>query len=561
MQKRIFRGALLITLLTALMIGTLAGLLCYRQSDVQLMEQLWQELDVLRTLMEGEDDACTLQLLAAVEMPNRLTWIAGDGTVRYDNQSTPSGMENHLNREEIVQARETGTGHARRFSDTLLDEQLYCAKRLRDGSYLRIAATQRSLVGSLWRMAGALLLGIAAVLALAAGLSRLWTRALVRPINELDMEHPLTNHVYEELTPMLRRMADQNKRLERQMTEIVARRDELDTIIGHMTEGLLILDEHRHVLLMNESARRILSTDRSVDGQTPLAVYNRTQPLLDAVDRALDSGSARADLSAGGREYLLTASAVGQDEGLVLLVQDVTERNASEQARKRFSANVSHELRTPLCSISGYAELLQSGMTQPQDVPLFARKIYHESRRLLKLIEDILHLSKLDEGVAGSMQRVDLLAAAQAAADENRETALSRDVTLRVTGERAMIDADPTLLDEMLRNLIENGIKYNHDHGTVDVEVTPLMDGARVVVRDTGIGIPPEHIDKVFERFYRVDGSRSKQTGGTGLGLSIVKHGAEYHNATLRLESRPGQGAEVTLVFPLPQDGPEPPHA
>ena len=210
---------------------------------------------------------------------------------------------------------------------------------------------------------------------------------------------------------------------------------------------------------------------------------------------------------------------------------------------------------TPLTTISGYAELIQSGMTEPKDIPVFARKIYNESRRLLKLIEDIMHLSKLDEGfAAGCLRRVDLLEAARTAVEENAEAAGDRNVTVRLTGDSVFINADPTLLDEMLRNVIENGVKYNRLNGEVQVEVSRLADSARVRVTDTGIGIPQEHQDKVFERFYRVDGSRSKQTGGTGLGLSIVKHGAEYHHAKVELNSEVGRGTEVTMTFPLATD-------
>lgn len=550
MRKRIFRGALVLALAASLLTGLLAAVVYYRQSGRQLENQLWQELDMLATLVErsGDEAFATLQ---ALRLPNRLTWVSADGTVRYDNQSNPAGMKNHLEREEIVQARESGTGFARRYSHTLLEEQLYCARQLAGGGYLRIAATQSSLMGSLWRMSWVLLAGIAVVLAAAAVLSRLWTRALVRPINEIDLEDPLKNPVYDELTPVLRRMEEQKRGLERQMRELAARRGELETIIGHMNEGLLILDAHRHVLLMNDSARLILHTDREADGKTPLSVYNRSQTLLETVEAALRDGGASAEMAAGGREYLLTASAVGHNEGLVLLLQDVTERNASEKARKRFTANVSHELRTPLTTISGYAELMQSGMTEPADIPVFARKIYNESRRLLQLIEDIMHLSKLDEGfVSGRLERVDLLEAARAAVGENAETAADRSIHVSLSGESAWIHADGTLLDEMLRNVIENGIKYNRPNGEVRVEVERMDDAARVRVSDTGIGIPAEHRDKVFERFYRVDGSRSKQTGGTGLGLSIVKHGAEYHHARIELDSEVGRGTTVTLTFP-----------
>ncbi len=553
MQKKIFRAALLLTLLTALLVGVMAAGASYSLSEAQLKGQLWQELSLLSSLEEEKGDgAAFIKSLGSLSLQNRLTWIAQDGTVLFDSQSRADTMQNHLARQEIAEAEENGTGYAKRFSDTLLEEQLYCARKLGDGTYLRLAAMQRTIAGHFKQLSLVLLLGIAVTVTLAGVLSRAWTRRLVRPINEIDLENPLNNHVYDELSPMLRRMAEQNRRLETQLKEISDRRGELDAIIGHMNEGLLILDEHRHVLMMNESAREILHTDKPVDGRTAISVYNRSQTLLDAVDTAIKSGSAHADMSVRDRDYLLTASVVRHREGLVLLLQDVTERNRSEQARKRFTANVSHELRTPLTTISGYAELMQNGMTQPHDIPVFARKIYNESRRLLQLIEDIIHLSKLDEGfAAGRLERVDLLNAARQAAAQNEEAAGDRNVAIAVEGESAAVMGDPTLIDEMLRNVIENGVKYNRLNGEVRVSVALVSGKARVAVRDTGIGIPAEHIDKVFERFYRVDGSRSKLTGGTGLGLSIVKHGAEYHHADIRLQSEVGVGTTVELLFPL----------
>lgn len=553
MQKKIFRAALLLTLLTALLVGVMAAGASYSLSEAQLKGQLWQELSLLSSLEEEKGDgAAFIKSLGSLSLQNRLTWIAQDGTVLFDSQSRADTMQNHLARQEVAEAEENGTGYAKRFSDTLLEEQLYCARKLGDGTYLRLAATQRTIAGHFKQLSLVLLLGIAVTVTLAGVLSRAWTRRLVRPINEIDLENPLNNHVYDELSPMLRRMAEQNRRLETQLKEISDRRGELDAIIGHMNEGLLILDEHRHVLMMNESAREILHTDKPVDGRTAISVYNRSQTLLDAVDTAIKSGSAHADMSVRDRDYLLTASVVRHREGLVLLLQDVTERNRSEQARKRFTANVSHELRTPLTTISGYAELMQNGMTQPHDIPVFARKIYNESRRLLQLIEDIIHLSKLDEGfAAGRLERVDLLNAARQAAAQNEEAAGDRNVAIAVEGESAAVMGDPTLIDEMLRNVIENGVKYNRLNGEVRVSVALVSGKARVAVRDTGIGIPAEHIDKVFERFYRVDGSRSKLIGGTGLGLSIVKHGAEYHHADIRLQSEVGVGTTVELLFPL----------
>lgn len=552
MGKRIFRGALLMAVAAVVLMGILASFAGYQMAEEQLENALWQEMDALASLKaQNEHEAAYLALLKGMTLGDRLTWIAEDGAVLYDSQSSAEGMENHLDREEIARAATEGEGMAKRYSQTLLDEHIYCARRLEDGSFLRLSTTQRSIGGYLTRMlwvmaAGALLIGL-----MAAALSKGWTARLVKPINQIDMEKPLNNAVYDELTPMLRRMEEQRCRLDRQWQELSRRQGELDAILSHMNEGLVFLDKQGQVLMMNQSARDILHVTKAVDGVSTLPMYNRAGALLRAVSAAKELGSAHADMQASGRDYLITASAVKGEEGMVVLMQDVTEQNAAERSRQRFSANVSHELRTPLTTISGYVELMQNGMMQPSDIPVFARKIYDESRRLLKLIEDIMHLSRLEEGFGeGQKERVELLSTAKDAMESVMQLAEEKDVKLSVDGDEAAVMGDPTLIGEMLRNLIENGIKYNRTLGWVKVQVENEGETARVTVRDNGIGIPPEHQGRVFERFYRVDKSRSKQTGGTGLGLSIVKHGAEYHAARLSLSSETDVGTVVTLVFP-----------
>ena len=555
MQKRVFRGAMLIALLSALFVALVGAISDYVSAGRETESRLWQEARLLAALSDAlQEEEAFLNAVKSLPLTERVTWLDEDGVVRYDNQSDASSLESHLEREEIQQAQETGEGWSRRYSETLLNDRIYVACRLGNGGYVRVSTSLATVGGRLWAMAWPLALAIAVVIALTAALSRRWTRALVAPMNRIDLENPLQGDAYDELAPMLRRLADQKERLESQLREIGRRRDERDAIIEHMKEGLLLLDQQGHVLLMNDSARRILRTETPVDGRTPLSAYHRSATLFHAVDDALKNGTAQVEMSAGGRDYLLTASAVARERGLVILLQDVTERNAAEELRKRFSANVSHELRTPLTSISGYAELIQSGMTQPQDVPLFAHKIRHESQRLLKLVEDIMRLSRMDEGHGvGRFQSVSLLKAAQEAAQNYAQAAAERGVSVITEGQDVQIQADPTLLGEMLCNLIENAVKYNRDGGEVRVSVQRLEDAARVRVRDTGIGIPAAHIDHVFERFYRVDGSRSKQTGGTGLGLSIVKHGAKLHGASVELQSDVGVGTTVTLTFALPE--------
>ncbi|NLO86647.1 MAG: hypothetical protein GX096_14660 [Clostridiales bacterium] len=557
MQKRIFRGVLLLTIVSALLVGVLSSVENYLLSERQLKEQLTQELTILSSLHEEQaDKASFISLLDKLDVQNRVTWIAADGTVLFDNQGRAKTMENHAYREEIITAKNDGFGYVKRYSNTLLEEQLYCAKALTDESYLRIAATQRTIGGQLKHMSWVLVLGITVIVVGAGLLSRAWTRNLVKPINEIDLENPLNNHVYDELSPILRRMQEQNGKIDIQIKEITDRRNELDTIIKHMNEGLLILDHHKHVLMMNDSAQRILHAPQAVDGKTGIASYNRSQVLLDAVDAAFQEGSSFSEMKVGVREYMLTASVVRPNAGLVLLLQDVTEKNQAEAGRRRFTANVSHELRTPLTTISGYAELMKTGMTKAEDIPEFSAKIHKESQRLLQLVEDIIHLSMLDEGfVAGRMTTVDLFAIAKQAAEENAATAINRDVKLVVDGESANIQGDFALIDRMLRNIIENGIKYNRAQGKVHVKVSSRDGKAAVVVADTGIGIPQGHIDRIFERFYRVDGSRSKLTGGTGLGLSIVKHGAEYHHAKINLTSEEGKGTTFEIIFPMNAEG------
>lgn len=542
----------MIAVAAVMLMGVLASFAGYRMAEEQLEAALWREMDTLASLKaQSGGNAAYLELLKGMTLRDRLSWIDADGTVLYDSQSPAEGMENHLNREEIVLAAAQGEGMAKRYSQTLLDEHIYCARRLEDGSFLRLSSAQRSIGGyftrMLWAMAaGALLIGLTA-----AALSKGWTARLVKPINDIDMENPLNNAVYDELAPMLRRMEEQRCRLSRQWDELSRRQSELDAILSHMNEGLIFLDKQGQVLMINQSARDILHVTKPVDGTSPLPLYNRSGTLLRAVTAAREKGSAHAEMQASGRDYLITASTVKGEAGMVVLMQDVTEQNTAERSRQRFSANVSHELRTPLTTISGYAELMQNGMMQPQDIPVFARKIYDESKRLLKLIEDIMHLSRLDEGFAeGQKERVELLSAAKDAMEAVAPLAEDRNVKLSVDGDEAAVMGDPTLIGEMLRNLMENGVKYNRAGGWVTVQVEDEGQAVRVTVRDNGIGIPQEHQSRVFERFYRVDKSRSKQTGGTGLGLSIVKHGAEYHAAKLSLNSEADMGTTVTLIFP-----------
>lgn len=524
----------------------------------------------------------------------RVTWIAADGTVLFDSAADASTLENHADREEVREALLSQAGESERYSATLAETTFYHAQRLPDGTVLRTARTQRSVLLLLLDMAPALLAVLAATAAVAGVLSARAARRIVEPVNAIDLNRPETGAVYAELTPLLRRLQAQQREIAAQVAAVQHGEETLRAITEHMNEGFIALDAEGRVVTVNESAARLLHADRAGACGQKLIALHRGEALLRAAAEALAGRPARATLEADGRTVAIyadpvfrgaaaegaaaaagtapatagtaaapvtagtasgnpaaTAAASRQLTGAVLFFVDETERAQAEQLRREFSANVSHELRTPLTSISGYAELIAAGLAAPEDVSGFAARIQAEAARLLALIEDVMNLSRLDEGaVTEAREDVELRALAGEVASRFDAAAAARDVQITVNGCDAHVNGVRRVLDEMLSNLIDNAVKYNVAGGSVAVSVQDAPDGARLTVSDTGIGIPAEHRDKVFERFYRVDKSHSKQTGGTGLGLSIVKHGAALHGATVELESEEGRGTSVTLRFP-----------
>ena len=524
----------------------------------------------------------------------RVTWIAADGTVLFDSAADASTLENHADREEVREALLSQAGESARYSATLAGTTFYHAQRLPDGTVLRTARTQRSVLLLLLDMAPALLAVLAATAAVAGVLSARAARRIVEPVNAIDLNRPETGAVYAELTPLLRRLQAQQREIAAQVAAVQHGEETLRAITEHMNEGFVALDAEGRVVTVNESAARLLHADRAGACGQKLIALHRGEALLRAAAEALAGRPARATLEADGRTVAIyadpvfrgaaaegaaaaagtapatagtaaapvtagtasgnpaaTAAASRQLTGAVLFFVDETERAQAEQLRREFSANVSHELRTPLTSISGYAELIAAGLAAPEDVSGFAARIQAEAARLLALIEDVMNLSRLDEGAATEAREdVELRALAGEVASRFDAAAAARDVQITVNGCDAHVNGVRRVLDEMLSNLIDNAVKYNVAGGSVAVSVQDAPDGARLTVSDTGIGIPAEHRDKVFERFYRVDKSHSKQTGGTGLGLSIVKHGAALHGATVELESEEGRGTSVTLRFP-----------
>ena len=544
MTSKIFRSTVFVAVVVLLCsLGTVMGVLYNHFAGVQV-QQLKDELSLAVTGTEQYGNA----FLENVEGHRfRVTWIAADGTVLFDTQVDESAMENHADREEIREAFATGFGSAVRTSATLTEQTYYEARKLQDGTVLRISANQASawalMIDMLWPIILIALLAIG----LSALLARRMARNIVEPLNRLDLEHPLKNEIYEEISPLLHRIHRQHNQIRDQLEALRRKNDEFDQITGSMQEGLILLDSYGTVIRINTAAQRIFEADGDCTGKDFLFI-DRTGAMRDALNDALDKGHGSAREVRNGRDYQFDLSRIesnGTVIGAVVLAFDITERLRSEQMRREFSANVSHELKTPLQGIIGSAELLESGMVKGEDTPRFIGHIRKEASRLVNLIEDIIRLSQLDEGVELPKEYVDMLALAQDVKEILTLTAAERNVKVDVTGNGFAIKGVRRMLQELIYNLCDNAIKYNIPGGAVEVHVEDRC----LTVSDTGIGISPEHKDRIFERFYRVDKSHSKASGGTGLGLSIVKHAAAYHKAKIHLESVPGKGTTVTVTF------------
>lgn len=544
MTSKIFRSTVFVAVAVLLCsLGIVVGVLYNHFTGVQV-EQLKDELSLAVTGTEQYGNA----FLENVEADRfRVTWIDTDGTVLFDTQVDQSAMENHADREEIQEAFAVGSGSAVRNSSTLTEQTYYEARRLQDGTVLRISTNQ----ASAWALMMDLLWPILLIAVLAIGLSlmlaRRMAKKIVEPLNRLNLEQPLSNDTYEELSPLLRRINQQHLQIDAQMRKLQHKTDEFVQITSHMQEGLVVLDKETRIRSINSAAMRIFGTAESCVGSSFFQV-NRSNSLRQALNDALDRGHGSVIQELAGRIYRFDMSSIqshGNLLGAVILAVDVTESQNAEQMRREFSANVSHELKTPLQGIIGSAELLESGMVKPEDKSRFVGHIRKEAARLVNLIEDIIRLSQLDEGVALPKEVVDILELAEEVKAIVQPCAEERNVLLTISGEGFSVVGVRRMLQEILCNLCDNAIKYNVPGGRVEIHA----ENNCLVVRDTGIGIPAEHQNRIFERFYRVDKSHSKASGGTGLGLSIVKHAVAYHNAEIVLESTPGAGTTITIQF------------
>lgn len=552
MTAKIFRNAFLIGFTVLLACILLFFFIMYSNYQAQAFDNLAIEAE---HISEGMQICGGESYLSAVQSGERITWIAADGSVLYDNMADSSTMENHLQRPEVAEAFETGSGRSDRYSSTILEKNNYYALLLKDGTVLRVAGKQTSLAAMALMLVQPSLWIVVLVLVLCGLLAMRLARQIVRPINAINPDNPNATPTYPELQPLITRLQEQNRTIHTQLSELSTRQREFDAITENMREGFLIVDNKCSILSSNRSALRLLGID---DAQKPENLHQAvcSGKLLDLVDNALAGTRGDEEITVGGGTWQLFANPVitaGHVTGAIIIFMDVTECEQREALRREFSANVSHELKTPLTSITGFAELMKEGMVPKEKMQEFSGDIYRESRRLIDLVDDIIQLSRLDEGTANfSKSPVDLYTLSGQVIESLRPVAQKQDITLTLSGQHAVIEGVEQLLQEMVYNLCDNAIKYNISGGSVTVSVWQNGQTVTLSVVDTGIGIPHADQSRVFERFYRVDKSHSKEVGGTGLGLSIVKHAAQYHGAKLELKSDPGRGTAIAVNFTVP---------
>lgn len=554
MNKKIFRSSLLtVCLVLAATIALIMGLL-FHFFEKQIQKELANEAGFLAHALENEGagyfdsfDNKNNKLAGN----NRITWIDENGTVLFDSRADVSELDNHADRDEIKTAMKEGKGMSTRYSKTLTEKTVNYAIRLSDGSILRVSTEQYTVVTILMGMLQPILFIMFVALILTLVLSARVSKAIIEPINKLDLEIPENNDTYEELTPLLRKIADQKETIGEQLADTRKKQKEFNLITENMSEGFLVIDADANLLTYNSAALNLLEITPPADRSVLL--FCRAKEFRGVISDVLSGIKAENTMVREERSYSLIANPVYEKEsviGAVVVILDITEREKRDMLRREFTANVSHELKTPLTSISGFAELMKAGDVLENDVTDFSKSIYDEAQRLITLVNDIIKISELDgQSIPYEKETVDLYELSKEVIGRLEKEADKKNITFHLIGGRAEIIGVHKILEEMLYNLCDNAIKYNKENGTVDVLVNQTGDGVNVIVRDTGIGIPISHQDRVFERFYRVDKSHSKKVGGTGLGLAIVKHGALYHHAKLSLESTVDVGTVVTIAF------------
>ena len=548
MTNKIFKSILSVAVstLTACIIIITGVLYSYFGSMQQ--SQLRDELSLAATATERLGES----YLKGID-PNRcrLTWIASDGSVLYDTHADSSSMENHADREEVREALSFGTGSSTRHSVTLTQKTIYEATRLADGSVLRISVSSATAFILVFGMLQPIALIVILVISLSAWLASRMSKRIVEPLNQLDLDNPMDNEVYEELAPLLHRIHAQRLEIKQQVWALRRKQNEFEQITDNMQEALVLLDHNMRIVSINPAANVLFHIQRNCIGDDILTI-DRKETMRQAISEVCENASACFRATVDGREYqfeLTRIDSEGTIHGIVILAFDITDQVNAEKHRQEFTANVSHELKTPLQSIIGSAELMENGIVKQEDMPRFVGHIRKEASRLVVLIDDIIRLSEIDEGGDMPLEDVSLRVLSEEVCETLSDAARLKQVSLEVTGDDGVIHGVRRLLYEVVYNLCDNAIKYNKTGGSVRISVSGDGSSVRLCVQDTGIGIPAEHHDKVFERFYRVDKSHSKQSGGTGLGLSIVKHAVQYHHGKITVDSSPGLGTSITVQF------------
>lgn len=559
MTKRIFGGAFIVSLVAIISAVAMVLGVAYTKEQQLFKRQLEQQAMLLAATMENtspDDDVESLRKLSHDihgTFENRITYIGQDGTVLFDNEADPATMENHLGREEVVAAKQSGTGTAIRESYTMSEMTVYCARVIGYGCIVRVAGTMDTVAARIAGMWWEVLLVVIIAAMVSLGVAAIVARVVVKPINSIDLKNPDIGESYSEIAPLLHRISEQNHEIDQQIAELTRSRKEFSLITENMSEGFIIIDSRTEVLSYNTAALKILGSDFTGSSRSVL-VLNRSEAFRSAVEEALAGKRSETDLTLSEKIYqvIATPAFTGSSvTGAVMIILDITEKEAREELRREFTSNVSHELKTPLTTIYGISDMLVGGIVKPEDIPGFAKNIRDEAGRMITLIQDILKLSQLDENTfSDQRERVDLYELAQSAAERLRPQADEKHVTISVTGERSEFTGIATVLEEMIYNLLDNAVKYNKQGGRADVDVRSSGDDIVVTVSDTGIGVPADSIDRIFERFYRADKSHSRKIGGTGLGLSIVKHGVSLHGGSITVKSSEGSGTTFTMALP-----------
>ena len=549
MRKRISITMCLMTAVSVIITAVMISLVIYRKNYNEMKSMIRAEAEYISQAIDTED----INYLESVKnvTPSRITWIDSNGNVIYD--SAGENLSNHSDRPEIIDAVKNGSGESSRLSETFSEQTYYYAVKLTNGTILRMSDTTSSIYHDIFSALPYTVIVIAIIIILAIIVSNNETEKIIKPINELDLDNPSNNLKYDELAPLLRRIEKQNSDIEKYISELKAKQVEFETVTENMSEGLIIINQKSTILSCNKSAVAILGGGEYNYISKSVFDLNHSKNFVDAVENAVVGKHDETALTINNRSYMVITNPVKHFDkisGAVIIIIDVTEKESREELRREFSANVSHELKTPLTAISGFAEIMKDGWAKPEDYQMFALKIYNETQRLINLIEDIIKLSRLDENkIEITKESVDMLVLAKDAAARLSSKAKDKNISVTVNGDHGNITGVRQILDEMIYNLCDNAIKYNKKNGKVEVIVKDYISNVSVTVKDNGIGIPAEDLDRVFERFYCVNKSHSKESGGTGLGLSIVKHGAIFHKAKINIDSTLGIGTSIEIVF------------